>query len=305
MTIQNALIVDDSKSARTMLQRLLKKTGIVSSSVESAEEAFKFLEDEQPDVIFMDHMMPGMDGLEATKTITNNPKTQSIPTIMYTSKEDESYLALAKAHGASGVLLKPASQESIKSAIKQLDDTPPNEAPAIEKSVEITVESTVKMPAERVKENNNLSIEEIEKMINNRFNNAILEAKAEITAGLDGVSHQLSQAHQEQLTIVERNLKQQVQTLQSQLTELQDSDELFKRIESKVKRSAIKIANKFSQKRIDKLVKEQDRKLLILEEEQAQLTRDLTNKTHLAMMKGTLNGAVLGALIAIIASYIL
>ena len=95
MAIKNALIVDDSKSARIMLQRLLKKMNVGSLAVESAEEAIRYLEEKQPDVIFMDHMMPGMDGLEATQTIKNNPKTQSIPTIMYTSKEGDGYNILA------------------------------------------------------------------------------------------------------------------------------------------------------------------------------------------------------------------
>jgi CheY-like chemotaxis protein len=289
MTIKNALIVDDSKSARTMLQRLLQKMDIVSLAVESAEEAFIYLENQQPDVIFMDHMMPGMDGIEATQTIKNNPKTQSIPTIMYTSKEGDSYLTLAKSHGASGVLAKPASQKAVMSVINELDNTAANDVPEIETAAD----------------NSGLTLETIEKMINSRFNNSILEAKAEITAGLDGVSHQLSQTHQEQLTIVERNLKQQVKTLQGQLLELQDSDVLFKRLESKIQRSTIQIANKISQKRIDRLVKELDRKLEMLEEQQKQLIKEIEKKSYLAMMKGSLNGAILGALIAITASYIL
>jgi len=75
MTIKNALIVDDSKSARIMLQRLLAKMNVVALAVESAEEALSYLEKQHPDVIFMDHMMPGMDGLEATQTIKNNPSS--------------------------------------------------------------------------------------------------------------------------------------------------------------------------------------------------------------------------------------
>ena len=130
MAIKNALIVDDSKSARIMLQRLLKKMNVGSLAVESAEEAIRYLEEKQPDVIFMDHMMPGMDGLEATQTIKNNPKTQSIPTIMYTSKEGDGYNILAKSHGASGVLPKPADQQAVMAVIDSLSEHAANDVPA-------------------------------------------------------------------------------------------------------------------------------------------------------------------------------
>ena len=192
MTIKNALIVDDSRSARIMLQRLLEKMNVISLTVESAEEALIYLEEQQPDIIFMDHMMPGMDGLEATQTIKNNPKTQGIPTIMYTSKEGDGYNTLAKSHGANGVLPKPANQQAIMAVINSLEKTAANDVP--EPLISPTDDST-------------LSLESIEKMIQNRLNSSVLSAKAEITAGLDGVSHQLLQAQQERLTIAERSLQ--------------------------------------------------------------------------------------------------
>ena len=99
MPIKNALVVDDSKSARMMLQRLLSKMNVKADVVESAEAALVFLDNAQPDVIFMDHMMPGMDGLEATQLIKANPKTATIPTIMYTSKEGEDYFNIANCFG--------------------------------------------------------------------------------------------------------------------------------------------------------------------------------------------------------------
>jgi CheY-like chemotaxis protein len=51
MTIKNALIVDDSKSARIMLQRLLEKMNLNTQAVENAEEALRYLEDQHPDII--------------------------------------------------------------------------------------------------------------------------------------------------------------------------------------------------------------------------------------------------------------
>ncbi|HEB57156.1 MAG TPA: response regulator, partial [Gammaproteobacteria bacterium] len=67
-----ALIVDDSRSARLVLQRMLEKYGLEAHTVSSAEEALDYLVRHRPDVIFMDHLMPGMDGFEAITHIKKN-----------------------------------------------------------------------------------------------------------------------------------------------------------------------------------------------------------------------------------------
>ena len=101
---KRALVVDDSKSARLVLRRMLEKHGITVETVESARAALDFLGTQRPDVIFMDHMMPGMDGFEAVRAIKNNPQTATIPVMMYTSKGGDLYLGQARALGAVGVL---------------------------------------------------------------------------------------------------------------------------------------------------------------------------------------------------------
>ncbi len=288
MTIKNALIVDDSKSARIILQRLLEKLNVVTLTVESAEEALRYLEKQQPDVIFMDHMMPGMDGLEATQTIKRNPKTQGIPTIMYTSKEGDSYHSLAKSHGAFGVLPKPANQQAVMAVINSIVNTAANDVPASD--VPLSEQFT--------------PIETIEKMINSRLTSSVLAAKAEISAGLDSVSHQLLQAQQEKLTIVERNLKQQVKPLQSQLIDLQDNTNLFNRIQPQMQKQMMLIAEKISRKKVESLAKEHLAKLKLLEQQQQQLMVAISNKSQQAMIKAILGGAVLGAIIAVATSFI-
>lgn len=290
MTIKNALIVDDSRSARIMLQRLLEKMNVISLTVESAEEALIYLEEQQPDIIFMDHMMPGMDGLEATQTIKNNPKTQGIPTIMYTSKEGDGYNTLAKSHGANGVLPKPANQQAIMAVINSLEKTAANDVP--EPLISSTDDST-------------LSLESIEKMIQNRLNSSVLSAKAEITAGLDGVSHQLLQAQQERLTIAERSLKQQIKPVQAQLLELRDDNALFKRIQPLLQKQTMVIADKISRKKVESLNKEFTLKIQKLDDQQAALLAKISKESQLAMMKGMVGGALLGSVTAIVASFLL
>ena len=92
MGAKRALIVDDSKSARLFLARVLENYDIDVDSAESAEAAIDYLGSNRPDVIFMDHLMPGMDGLQAVQAIKNNPLTATIPIMMYTSQEGELYL---------------------------------------------------------------------------------------------------------------------------------------------------------------------------------------------------------------------
>src|SRR5512139_3645713 len=97
MSIKHALVVDDSKAARVALKRLLERYELVVDLAESGEEALRFLEHRTADVIFMDHTMPGMDGLQAVAAIKSNPRTAMIPVMMYTTKEGEVYVGQARA----------------------------------------------------------------------------------------------------------------------------------------------------------------------------------------------------------------
>ena len=108
MPIHHVLVVDDSKSARLMLRKMLQGFGITVDTVESAEEALEYLRGQQPDGIFMDHTMPGMDGLTALTRIKADANLAAIPVAMYTSKDEPGYLNHALATGAVGVLVKPA-----------------------------------------------------------------------------------------------------------------------------------------------------------------------------------------------------
>ncbi|MGB5133172.1 MAG: response regulator [Steroidobacteraceae bacterium] len=117
---KRALVVDDSKSARVVLSRMLEKYGIEVDSADSAETALEYLRDHRPDVIFMDHLMPGMDGLQAVREIKANPELAAIPVMMYTSQEGELYAGQARASGAIGVLPKSIRPIDVTKALYQL-----------------------------------------------------------------------------------------------------------------------------------------------------------------------------------------
>jgi CheY-like chemotaxis protein len=120
MSSKRALVVDDSKSARAFLSRILERHEITVDAAESAEAAIEYLARHKPDVIFMDHLMPGMDGFQAVQTIKNNPRTSSIPILMYTSQEGDLYLGQARALGAEGVLPKQIKQADVTRLLFQL-----------------------------------------------------------------------------------------------------------------------------------------------------------------------------------------
>jgi len=124
MGAKRALIVDDSKSARLFLARVLEKYDIDVDSAESAEAAIDYLTNNRPDVIFMDHLMPGMDGLQAVQAIKNDPRTATIPIMMYTSQEGEVYLGQARALGALGVLPKQIKPADVSKVLYQLHLVP-------------------------------------------------------------------------------------------------------------------------------------------------------------------------------------
>src|SRR6202171_4591692 len=124
MTARRALVVDDSKSARAFLTRELERHELTVDGVESAEQAIDYLSRNRSDVIFMDRLMPGMDGFQAVQAIKNDARTATIPILMYTSQEGELYLGQARALGAVGVLPKQIKPTDVSKVLYQLHLVP-------------------------------------------------------------------------------------------------------------------------------------------------------------------------------------
>jgi len=124
MAIATALIVDDSKLARITLKKKLESMGLQVGMVESAEQAFKYLAEQQPDIVFMDHLMPDIDGFEATQRIRQQLQLKQLPIVMCTGKDHDGYLEEALAIGANYILSKPPVDEALI-AILQADHSGP------------------------------------------------------------------------------------------------------------------------------------------------------------------------------------
>ena len=121
MEIKRALVVDDSRAARMSLKSLLSEYDLDVELTPSGEQALEFLKHQSVDVIFMDHTMPGMDGLEAVAAIKANPRTATIPVMMYTTREGEVYVGQARALGAVGVLPKNVQPHQLFEMLLKLD----------------------------------------------------------------------------------------------------------------------------------------------------------------------------------------
>jgi CheY-like chemotaxis protein len=115
-----ALVVDDSRSARESLKRMLEQHNLAVDTLDSAPGALEYLRQHTPDVIFMDHMMPGMDGFQAVEAIKGNPDTATIPIMMYTSREGDLYLSQARALGAVGILPKQVQPAALFEVLNRL-----------------------------------------------------------------------------------------------------------------------------------------------------------------------------------------
>lgn len=116
----HALIVDDSSTARLMLARMLDRLDISSEGAVSAEDAFDFLDNRQVDYIFLDHLLPGMNGFEALHVLKTSSALRDIPVFMYTSQNTPQYRAEAEKLGAAGVIGKQLDRDQLQQALEAI-----------------------------------------------------------------------------------------------------------------------------------------------------------------------------------------
>jgi DNA-binding response OmpR family regulator len=115
---EKILIVDDEKDIVKMLDYNLKKEGFRMVSASDGEDALDLAGREHPDLIILDLMLPGMDGLEVCKTLKKENKTSGIPIIMLTAKTQEADKVVGLEIGADDYVTKPFSPRELIARVK-------------------------------------------------------------------------------------------------------------------------------------------------------------------------------------------
>jgi CheY-like chemotaxis protein len=116
-----ALVVDDELSNRVILKALLKKQGFEVLQAKDGQEAIEQFEQQRPDLVFMDVMMPGMDGYEATRRIKALAGGCFTPIIFLTALTDEAALAKCIQAGGDDFLTKPFSHTILRSKVQAME----------------------------------------------------------------------------------------------------------------------------------------------------------------------------------------
>lgn len=115
-----ALVCDDMETERGSLQRILTKMGIATESASDGSEAVAKAAAHPPAVVFLDVVMPKMDGFAACRALKSNDKTKDIPVVMVTTKGTPADKYWAQQQGAFAYLTKPATEADIASALRDV-----------------------------------------------------------------------------------------------------------------------------------------------------------------------------------------
>jgi len=114
------LIIDDSPTELHLFQNMLQKSGFETLVADSGEDGIRQAEASRPDCILMDVVMPGMNGFQATRKLTHDPRTANIPVIMITTKDQETDKIWGMRQGAVEYIVKPIGQKELVEKINSV-----------------------------------------------------------------------------------------------------------------------------------------------------------------------------------------
>lgn len=120
MAVKKILVVDDSPTERHFMAELLTKNGYQVVTADSGEDGIVKAKAEHPDLIIMDVVMPGLNGYQATRTLTRDDETKNIPVFVCTSKGQETDKIWGLRQGAQDYLVKPVNPEELLAKIAAL-----------------------------------------------------------------------------------------------------------------------------------------------------------------------------------------
>lgn len=117
---ETILIVDDEEDIIEFIKYNLVNEGYSTLSATTGEQAIALSEQAMFDLIVLDLMLPGMDGLEVTRRLRNNEHTHDIPIVMLTARGDESDIVTGLESGATDYMLKPFSHKELIARIRAI-----------------------------------------------------------------------------------------------------------------------------------------------------------------------------------------
>lgn len=120
MSKETILIVDDEEDIIELIKYNLKNEGYSILTALSGEHAMKMAKQFSPDLIVLDLMLPGIDGLEVTKYLRNDEQTQDIPIVMLTAKGEEADIVTGLELGANDYISKPFSPKVLVARIRAI-----------------------------------------------------------------------------------------------------------------------------------------------------------------------------------------
>ena len=121
-TMSKILIVEDDPDIRELLRFNLEKAGYTLFLAEDGEKALTLARKHSPDIILLDLMLPGVDGLEVCRTLKKDPELQRIPVIMVTAKGEELDRVVGLELGADDYVVKPFSLREVVLRIRKILD---------------------------------------------------------------------------------------------------------------------------------------------------------------------------------------
>ncbi len=116
----HVLIIDDSPTEVHVFERMLQANDIEVSVANNGEEGIEKAIEVKPDCILMDVVMPGKNGFQATRDLSRNPATSSIPVIIITTKDQETDRIWGMRQGARDYIVKPAEERDLIDRIKKV-----------------------------------------------------------------------------------------------------------------------------------------------------------------------------------------
>jgi len=147
MSTERILIVDDEEDLVELVSYNLAREGYKIIKAFSGETALKLAGSELPDMIILDLMLPGIDGLEVAKSLKNNPTTADIPIVMLTAKGEEADIVTGLELGADDYITKPFSPRVLIARVKAVIRRKMN--PEVDKEPVIKIHDLLMHPGKR------------------------------------------------------------------------------------------------------------------------------------------------------------